>query len=371
MNITWLSTVLSQIGPLFVFLVVGLLVRKRFTAATGGIKKLILDIALPSIIFVAIMKVDFRADYLIYPVIILGVNGLLFLLFKWLMPFAKLGTVSERTFLLLLPSFAPGLSCFPYIYEFMNEESMAVAAFADVGNKLFVLPILYVASLWMYLQLHYKDSGSKLFDSVPLKKITRDLLGEPVTIIMVLALLLVTFGLDFSSLPQVLQESGSRLSLLVTPIVLIYIGLAVSFDRKVLGQVAMALLFRSGLIFILMGVLGYLLLFWIDPTIVFILSVFVQSSVSFWPFSHMAMVEKLEEDRAAKTFDLRIGLATLAISLPFNSMIVVMMTTIGPEYLSIATQLIIGVIVVFVISVLLWLKSTIRSSRELVLHQAS
>ena len=55
--------------------------------------------------------------------------------------------------MMLLPSLAPGLSCFPFIIVYLGDEYLALAALADVGNKIFVLILLYMLAMhWYHLR---------------------------------------------------------------------------------------------------------------------------------------------------------------------------------------------------------------------------
>ena len=70
------------------------------------------------------------------------------------------GSSMQRTLMLLIPSLAPGLSCFPFIIEYLGESTLSWAALADVGNKLFVLVFLYLLAMhWYYQRKKSTDTG--------------------------------------------------------------------------------------------------------------------------------------------------------------------------------------------------------------------
>ena len=109
-----------------------------------GVKVLILSIILPATIFVALLKVEISSSMLLLPILALLLNGAFYLVSGQILPrlgFAR-DTPGWRTMMMLVPSLAPGLSAFPFILEYLGDTTLALAALADVGNKVFVLIIL-------------------------------------------------------------------------------------------------------------------------------------------------------------------------------------------------------------------------------------
>ena len=120
-------------------------------------------------IFVALLKIDIELHLLYLPVLALGFNLTMLIASRYALPFFGIekDSAKGRTFMMLIPSLAPGLSCFPYLLEYLGEEMFAWAALADVGNKIFVLIILYIVAMhWYYLKQQNKqlDSKGKLKD---------------------------------------------------------------------------------------------------------------------------------------------------------------------------------------------------------------
>ena len=146
---------LQKTFTFLLFIGIGLLLKFKFGSKEEltGIKKIILNLALPATIFIALLGVQIDAALLSLPFMALALNILLFLLFPYLMPLTgiKRDTPEYRTARLLVPSLAPGLSCFPFVLEFLGEAYLAKAAMADLGNKVFVLIILYLVVMnWYY-----------------------------------------------------------------------------------------------------------------------------------------------------------------------------------------------------------------------------
>jgi len=336
----------------FILLIgIGVLLKKKITKKeeVKGIKAMILNIALPATIFVALLKIEVKPSLILLPILALVANFLLFLGAKLFLKISGFGDHSpkSRTLLLLIPSLAPGLSCFPFIAEFLGETSLAWAAFADVGNKIFVLIILYMLAMHWYYQLINNQLVEKPNNNERLKDLGLSLLREPINLVLVFAILMLCIGLNLQSLPEFLQDSISRMSLLMTPMVLIFIGIAVKFRKADLKMMFQVLFWRSGFAFLMSAVL--LLFLPSDlPAFVALLAVaFPQSACSFWPFAHMTAIESLEKDKEdVQTFDLDLALNMLAFSLPFSTIIILSICSSGSFFADPKTSGAIGLIFV-------------------------
>src|SRR5680860_434898 len=131
----------------------GLLLQKKIAKQDlKGVKTIILSVALPAVIFVALLKIKLESSLLIFPLLALAFNLILFLATKYVLApsLPKSEGAKKRTLMMLLPSLAPGLSCFPFIVVYLGDDSLALAALADVGNKIFVLILLYMLAMHWY-----------------------------------------------------------------------------------------------------------------------------------------------------------------------------------------------------------------------------
>jgi len=285
-----------------------------------GIKTLILSLALPATIFIALLKIEFSWEMAMVPVLALGFNVLMYVLVKKLpLPsFIHMKEEQYRTLIMLLPSLAPGLSLFPFILEYHGEAPLALAALADVGNKVFVLIILYSIAMKWYFERN--EIGNRN-TSEKLKSLLRAMLEEPVNLVMLAAFVMLGIGWNFESLPAFLQTSIDRLSLIMTPLVLLFIGISVKLSWSQVKAIFSFLFFRSAIAFFISGLLLVLLPV-TDLATMILIVVFPQSACSFWPFAHMAAVNELESKQEnpirPRTFDLDFGMNTLACSMPFS-----------------------------------------------------
>lgn len=321
---------------ILILILIGIFLKKKIQSKEqlSGIKVIILSVALPATIFIGLLKVDITTSLVFLPVMALCLNFLMLggtKIFAFFLNYLE-DRASYRTLLLLLPSFAPGLSCFPFLTEYLGEESLAIGALADVGNKVFGLIILYLLAMtWHYRQLR-SDLVKKTSDRY--KKLFISLLGEPINIVIFVAITMLCVGLNFHSLPRFGQEAISKLSIIMTPLVLIFIGIAVKVGKSDVFKILQILFWRSAFAFLLSAVLLLILPANLSPLTMLVAVAFPQSSCSFWPFAHMAAVGKLDQDSGVKTFNLDLAVNILAFSLPFSTIIILTICSSGTFFVN-------------------------------------
>ncbi len=326
---------------LLLLIFIGVLLKRKIQSKDklDGIKVLILSIALPATIFVALLKVKIDTSLLVLPVLALLANFSLLAASRFVLPAFTGKNMDDpdfRTMLLLLPSFAPGLSCFPFIAEYLGEDGLAYAALADIGNKIFVLILLYLFAMQLYYQV---QKGNLEATESKLKGLLLSLAREPVNLVIIVAIIMLCMGANMTTLPAFLREGIGRMSALMTPMVLLFIGLAVKINWHSFKKIASVLLLRSGFAFLLSAT--FIFFFPLSSTIMILLAViFPQSACSFWPFAHISAVSVLERQRGAakSTFNLEMALNILALSLPFSTVVILTVCSVQqffvvPQYL--------------------------------------
>ena len=326
-----------------VLIVIGLMLKSKIPSnQRSGLKQIILSLALPAVIFVSLQKVEFSVGMILFPILALLFNLIVFGVSGWFTRLAGIDSHSTvgRTARLLIPSLAPGLSCFPFILEFLGEESLANAAFADVGNKIFVLVILYAVAMRWYYHLNNIDGESS---SSKLKKFAVIMVKEPVNLAIIAALTLVAFGVNYSVFPEFLQLSIDKLAIIMTPLIMIFIGLSVKLTWGHARLIFSLLAWRSAVAFILSGAVIFLFKI-ADPSLIMLVILFPQSSASFWPYLHIESVTVLESNLEGehKTFDPTFALNLLAMSLPFSTILILTLATFKEHTASAAVPFGIG-----------------------------
>jgi hypothetical protein len=328
-----MSPALTKTLSLLLLIVIGYIFQKKIHSKDQreGIKTLILGLALPATILVALLQIEFQSELIVIPVMSLGFNIILYLLIDKLplQPIFNVPSSQYRSLVMLLPSLAPGLSCFPFIIEYSGQSALAMAALADVGNKIFVLIISYtIAMKWFYTVNHvHKNPGESR-----LKNLLIAMANEPVNIVIVVAIGMLSFGFTYTAFPETVTMTIDRLSGLMTPMVLLFIGLSMKLSWNQIKTIFSFLFFRSGIGFAISGVFLYFFRAADLPTLLLIV-VFPQSACSFWPYAHMTAVGQMENklpgDRINRTFDLDFAMNVLACSMPFSVVIIMIVYAWG------------------------------------------
>ncbi|WKX74940.1 hypothetical protein [Zobellia laminariae] len=88
----------------------GLLLQKKVAKQDlKGVKVIILSVALPAVIFVALLKIKLDSSLLIFPLLALAFNLVMLLASKYLLntTLSKEENSKKRTIMMLMPSLAP------------------------------------------------------------------------------------------------------------------------------------------------------------------------------------------------------------------------------------------------------------------------
>lgn len=328
----------------------------KSTDQRKGIKIIILSVALPATIFVALLKIQIAPALLYLPIAALGINLLLFFIADRTVGWFGIAKNSPeaRTWRMLMPSLAPGLSCFPFLIEYASEESLALAALADVGNKVFVLIILYLVAMQWYAKtqnLAKQSSGDRV------KSLLLSLVKEPVNIVILLAIVLLIFGQNMASLPAFLRDSITRMSLLMTPMVLLFIGISVKIDWQQFKKIGSLLVFRSACAFIISSLILFALPASASIALTIVIVAFPQSAVSFWPFAHISTISDLEDGKyPQQTFKSGLALNILALSLPLSTIIILSICSIQSFFLDPTYLLLIGSGLLLITLLPIWIR---------------
>ncbi|MEO1336697.1 MAG: permease [Myxococcota bacterium] len=327
---------IEKTAVFFVFIAMGLLMKSklRTNEERDGIKKIILNLALPAAIFMALLGVDIQPDFFLLPLWALALNAALFFGAPYLLPIAGIrrDTRIYRTARLLVPSFAPGLSCFPFLAEYLGEEALARAAMTDLGNKVFVLIVLYIVA--MSWHAHVRAAQTRI-EGDKIGAFLKMLFTEPVNLFILAALLMISQGYSLVYLPHIIAEPLTRLSALVTPLILLFIGLSVRFKSSELRTITALLLLRAAVVvWIVVLLVSSGLLTMSESTLVAL--AFGVSACSFWPFAHICAVENKEKDveAADRTFDTGFAVNLLAVSFPLSTALILLLLSAGHEVVS-------------------------------------
>jgi hypothetical protein len=333
-----MSFALEKTLSLLLMILLGIFLRGKLgkDEHKKGLKVIILDLALPAMIFVALLGIDMKGSLILLPALVLVWNLFMLGISYFILPLFGMSAngTEHRTWMMLFPSLAPGLSCFPFITEYLGEEALAWAALGDVGNKIFVLVITYLLAMSWYYRLHQINSGTNI---QKIKSLLITMVKEPINLVLLSAMILLSIGWNLESLPGPLQSLTTMLKDLMTPLILLFIGISVILKWNPLRKIISMLLVRAGISLLISGLIIGMVQF-SDPVLALFVVVFPLSSASFWPFAHMAAVTQLESNGSGlssrKTFDMDLAINILAVSLPLSTLLILGVFSAGTYFVN-------------------------------------
>lgn len=244
----------SGILKIIIFLLLGVLFRKKAILNQQGIeglKKVILYLAIPSILYISFSKLDFNLSFLPVSAAVFSINFIMFwfgvLIFKSsgskhrILPLS----LSTMNFALL------GIPLFEAVYGIENLHYYTVFG---VGNEIFIWFVFYFMFRWFLSSDHAESSEWKSF------------LKTPVIWGILLGCLAGLLKIDITGSDNFIVSAVSDVlvtaSKLTTPLILIFIGFNISLSSKYTLQSLKYVLLRLASIY----ALGYLIKFIvIDP----------------------------------------------------------------------------------------------------------
>ncbi len=242
-----------------------------------------------------------------------------------------------------------------------------MAAMADVGNKVFVLIFLYIFALNLFLKQN-KGQKSNLWSKI--KSLLISLVKEPINSIIFVAIFLLSIGIGYDALPRLVTDIFDKTSAMMTPLILIFIGLAVELKQSKKRVIVSLLFFRAG-VSVLFSAMVIMLFKISDPTQVLLALVIPLSSASFWPFAHISAFnlkeDQLEIPKEKRTFNVEFAVLILAFSLPFSSGLILSILSMGKVFAHLGAIFALGTVLIL-ISVLpvLIAKLSVRFSNSMI-----
>ena len=230
---------ISRVIPIFLLLGLGYFVRvKGFLkpATMDDIKKVVVNFALPSVLFLTFLDVALEWKFLILGIIVFGLNiaALLFGGFvqrKWYK--------GHEYFRFLIPGYEYGMLGWSLFIGAYGLEHAGAIALSDLGHEFFIW-FVFVPLLMM-----------KKEKSATPGRIVRNFLSSPVIIGILSGLVLNILGLktflETYWLTSAVLRTLDFLGNLVVPLILLIIGYGISIKKSSFKELGVVLLTRLGI----------------------------------------------------------------------------------------------------------------------------
>ena len=156
----------------------------------------------------------------------------------------------------------------------------------------------------------------------------KSIFTEPINLVLIFSTIILSLGFTIEEIPKIFVDLLTRMKDTLTPLVLIFIGLSIIFSKEAFKDIIPVLFIRAGVC--LFFTISAVNIFGINNSneTIFYLALSL-SSVSFWPFAHMTLINEVEKKEKIKnkTFDIGYGLNFLAYSLPFSTILILLLVS--------------------------------------------
>lgn len=321
---------------LFVYIGVGLLLRKRFDAAASkGIRMLIMQVMLPCVTFKGLVGIELDWSALQYP--LFSATLILFLLvWGWLtssfvLPPSKVGSdIPARTAMFMTATLAPGLTSFAFVNEFGPSGAAGIASLMDISVKFILLFFEATMMRWMSPTTEQTTANSEdVADKTSKESRAPNLLARVVNTLCADNLnFAILGGLAMSATGSSIEDIGfigsaiTTMAKAQTPVLFVLIGLTVTLSGNTPLVSCIILLFRVSGTLIFVGLMNRCLE--IPPDVELVTTLFGQAAISVIAFgilsevvdsqskSHPSMNKSFAFDMVGYSFPVSVILNTTA-----------------------------------------------------------
>lgn len=190
--------------------------------AIDGMKKLVTDIALPCLLFMAFYNMTFNVNYM---AICITIFFICFIAFGVGIAFQKSFKVKNKYFATIFASFETGNIGYAIFTTVFGNENMYMMAISDLGHIIFMVVFFFV-----YIK---QLSGEKRQTS---KETLYSIVTMPIAIMTVLGLLVSVFGLNgilsANFVTGAAVNAIERISNVAVPIICLAVGYELKIDWK-------------------------------------------------------------------------------------------------------------------------------------------
>lgn len=249
-----MTEAISKIIPIITLILIGVYARRQEwldKVTVANVKKGLVSVALPAVLFNAFMTMDLKAEYLFLSVLFFVFMIVLLMVGQLLNKNKKL---SHPALPFLMTGFAFGLLGIPMLGGVYGMENVGGLSVLGVGHEFF--------AWFVYVTVIKHQLGNEKFSVQTIK----DFVKSPLIISIVAGLLINVIGLrpilEGFFLTSGLLNTITMLASITTPLILIIVGYGMSFETHYMKKSIQLLVFRLVFVF----TLGYLLkMLLIDP----------------------------------------------------------------------------------------------------------
>ncbi|MEO2077016.1 MAG: hypothetical protein ABGX20_16735 [Bacillus sp. (in: firmicutes)] len=233
--------VFSKILPVVLLFLVGTVFRRfRFIKADTieDLKKLIINVSLPALLFLSFSKTEFEAKHLLIIISVFAAVLVALLLGKGIQSFTKIQSVY---FPLLLTNFEAGMLGYSIYSVLFGEENVYIFAIIDLGQVTFFY--LVIAGILTNL----RDGHSTK------KEQFTSFIKNPILLAVILGVIVQKTGLinilSSNPLSNSILQTAALIATITTPLICLVIGYEIQIERSSIGKVVKVVVIRMMMLF--------------------------------------------------------------------------------------------------------------------------
>jgi len=232
-----------------ILLIIGGKVLSQFDFLAPGavdeVKKIVVNIGLPALLFTAFSSVKFQPKYLAVFALMFGLSAVLFFLGKFII---NLFNIESRIFPFLMTGFEAGMLGYPIFQATFGKDQLFKFAIVDFGQVTFVFLVLVSLLIRMTQEKGEKESPVFMF------------LKSPPVIGILFGLLFGTLGVfegvSEGQFTNVILTTLNYLGALVVPLICLVIGYELQFNPNGLKKALLTTAIRLTVLIVIGVALG-------------------------------------------------------------------------------------------------------------------
>lgn len=233
--------IFSKILPVVLLFIVGSVFRRfRFMKADTieDLKRLIINVSLPSLLFLSFSRTEFESKHLFIIVSVFAAVLVALLLGKGIQSFTKIQSVY---FPLLLTNFEAGMLGYSIYSVLFGEENVYIFAIIDLGQVTFFY--LVIAGILTNL----RDGHSTK------KEQFTSFIKNPILLAVILGVIVQKTGLinilSSNPLSNSILQTAALIATITTPLICLVIGYEIQIERSSIGKVVKVVVIRMMMLF--------------------------------------------------------------------------------------------------------------------------
>ncbi|MCD6545221.1 MAG: AEC family transporter [Thermotogae bacterium] len=229
--------VVAKVLPIFVMIIIGYILRKinffdRRGNVINSLKKLVVNLGLPSLLFTAFANVSFKSKYLLLFGLMFGICILLLLIGKML---KKPLRFESDYFPMLMTGFEAGMIGYSLYTVAFGIENLYEFALIDFGHIIFIFSV-FVASM---VKLAERDKNPSFLLSLIKSPPIIGVLGG-----IVVGSLGVFENMEGNYFTQAIYQTFKYLGAIVVPLICLIIGYDIKFSKQSTGSAIKVVIIR-------------------------------------------------------------------------------------------------------------------------------